>query len=383
MGDDWDGFVDRAKHRTRREVRSALREARAGAGESLHLSEEDRLERNERRRERRSRRRNRELNPEERAYQEAARRAENKLRFVQHLVPYVFVVLLLSFLARPVAVIVALAWGVGLASHFFRAFVMPDLRKRWIRGEVEQKVHQTVSRERLQIEGKQLRSLEELSASIAHEIRNPITAAKSLVQQMGEDPTSTENVEYASVALEELERVERSISHLLRYARDEEIRVEEVHLAEVVTDAVAALRDRIEKGRIEVVPELDTVGAMDGDPEKLRRVVLNLVGNSIDALEENRAEHPRIEISVGDNLAGSEVWLKVRDNGPGMDDETQQKVFRPFYTSKANGTGLGLAISRKLVDAHGGTIEIDSSPGKGCEFVLTFPKLEEGTGARA
>jgi signal transduction histidine kinase len=122
---------------------------------------------------------------------------------------------------------------------------------------------------------------------------------------------------------------------------------------------------------------------MDGDPEKLRRVVLNLVGNSIDALEENRAEHPRIEISVGDNLAGSEVWLKVRDNGPGMDDETQQKVFRPFYTSKANGTGLGLAISRKLVDAHGGTIEIDSSPGKGCEFVLTFPKLEEGTGARA
>jgi len=302
---------------------------------------------------------------------------------VQHLVPYVFVVLLLAFLARPVAVIVALAWGVGLASHFFRAFVMPDLRKRWIRGEVEQKVHQTVSRERLQIEGKQLRSLEELSASIAHEIRNPITAAKSLVQQMGEDPTSAENVEYASVALVELERVERSISHLLRYARDEEIQVEEVHLAEVVTDAVGALRDRIEKGRIEVVPELDTVGVMDGDPEKLRRVVLNLVGNSIDALEERPSEHPRIEISVGDNLAGSEVWLKVRDNGPGMDEETQQKVFRPFYTSKANGTGLGLAISRKLVDAHGGTIEIDSSPGKGCEFVLTFPKLEEATGARA
>ncbi len=383
MRDDWDGFVDRAKRRTRRDVRGAMREARAGARESLHLSEEDRLERNERRRERRSRRRNRELNPEERAYQEATRRAENKLRFVQHLVPYVFVVLLLAFLARPVAVIVALAWGVGLASHFFRAFVMPDLRKRWIRGEVEQKVHQTVSRERLQIEGKQLRSLEELSASIAHEIRNPITAAKSLVQQMGEDPTSAENVEYASVALEELERVERSISHLLRYARDEEIQVEEVHLAEVVTDAVAALRDRIEKGRIEVVPELDTVGVMDGDPEKLRRVVLNLVGNSIDALQERPSEHPRIEISVGDNLAGSEVWLKVRDNGPGMDEETQQKVFRPFYTSKANGTGLGLAISRKLVDAHGGTIEIDSSPGKGCEFVLTFPRLEEGTGAGA
>jgi two-component system NtrC family sensor kinase len=199
---------------------------------------------------------------------------------------------------------------------------------------------------------------------------------------MGEDPTSAENVEYASVALGELERVERSISHLLRYARDEDIRIEEVHLAEVVTDAVGALRDRIEKARIEVVPALDSVGAMDGDPEKLRRVVLNLVGNAIDALEETRNENPRIEISLGDNLAGSEVWLKIRDNGPGMDEETQEKVFRPFYTSKANGTGLGLAISRKLVDAHGGTIEIDSKPGKGCEFVLTFPKLDEGAGAR-
>jgi signal transduction histidine kinase len=379
MRDDPDGFVDRARRRGRRE---ALREARASIREASQLSDEDRLERNERRRQRRSRRRNLELTPEERAYREAARRAENKLKFVQHLVPYVFVVLMLSFLAKPVAVIVALCWGIGLASHFFRAFIMPDLRKRWIRGEVEQKVHQTVSRERVQIEGKQLRSLEELSASIAHEIRNPITAAKSLVQQMGEDPTSSENVEYASVALEELERVERSISHLLRYARDEDIRIEEVHLAEVVTDAVAALRDRIEKAQIEVIPELDTVGAMDGDPEKLRRVVLNLVGNAIDALEESKSASPRIEIAVGDNLAGSEVWLKVRDNGPGLDEETQQKIFRPFYTSKANGTGLGLAISRKLVDAHGGTIEIDSRPGKGCEFVLSFPRLDEATGAR-
>jgi signal transduction histidine kinase len=66
-----------------------------------------------------------------------------------------------------------------------------------------------------------------------------------------------------------------------------------------------------------------------------------------------------------------------------MDEETQQRVFRPFYTSKANGTGLGLAISKKLVDAHGGTIEIDSRPGAGCEFVLTFPKLDVGSAERA
>ena len=70
-----------------------------------------------------------------------------------------------------------------------------------------------------------MRSLEDLSAQVAHEIRNPISAAKSLVQQMGEDPTSSDNIEFADVALSELDRVERSISHLLRYAREEELRL--------------------------------------------------------------------------------------------------------------------------------------------------------------
>ena len=66
--------------------------------------------------------------------------------------------------------------------------------------------------------------------------------------------------------------------------------------------------------------------------------------------------------------------MSVKDNGPGIDDEVQAKIFRPFFSSKPDGTGLGLAISRKLVDAHNGTLEVNSIPGKGSEFVLTFPK---------
>src|SRR5262249_57733345 len=84
------------------------------------------------------------------------------------------------------------------------------------------RVRATLDGGRRALEGRHARSLEELSASIAHEIRNPITAAKSLVQQMEEDPRGAENVEYARVALAELERVERSVSHLLRFARGEE-----------------------------------------------------------------------------------------------------------------------------------------------------------------
>ena len=77
---------------------------------------------------------------------------------------------------------------------------------------------------------------------------------------------------------------------------------------------------------------------------------------------------------VGENLAGTDVWVSVRDNGPGIDSKTLEKIFSPFYTSKESGTGLGLAISKKLVDSHGGSIEAKSTPGVGTEFVVTFPK---------
>ena len=119
---------------------------------------------------------------------------------------------------------------------------------------------------------------------------------------------------------------------------------------------------------------IDTEGRLRGDPEKLRRIVINLVGNAIDALEEGPTPDPHVEVAMGENLAGTEVWVRVQDNGPGMGAEVRERLFSPFYTSKPNGTGLGLAICRKLVDAHGGAIEVTSEPGSGTEFLLTFPK---------
>lgn len=331
-------------------------------------------ERDAERERRRARRKGRELTPEEETYLEARRAAENKIRFFQHLVSYTFVVLFLFFLTgRFVATVVGLGWGIGLASHFFQAILAPDLRRKWVRGEVERQVSRTVSRQRVALEDEKLRSLEELSASIAHEIRNPITAAKSLVQQLGEDPGSAENVEYAQIALQELDRVERSISHLLRYAREEEMHPQQMKLVDAAESALETVRDRLESGRVQVRRDFDVPGSMVGDREQLRRVFINLIGNALDAFAEAKTASPVIELTIGENLGGNEVWARVRDNGPGMDPDTQTRIFKPFFTSKANGTGLGLAITRKLVDAHGGEIELASAPGQGSEFTLHFP----------
>ncbi len=316
-----------------------------------------------------------ELTPRERAYKEAKAAANRRIGFLSHLIPYVVVNLFLLLVAGPRAAFwTAIPWGVGLSLHYFFAIVAPDLRTRWVDREVDQRVGVDVSRQRVALEGQQAKRIEELSASIAHEIRNPITAAKSLVQQMGEDPAATDNVEYANVALEELERVERSISHLLRFARDEDIQISEVHMADVVLSALETFRDRLHDIGVTVQQDVQEAGAMKGDPEKLRRVIINLVGNALDAFREAETPDPTLHIQAGENLAGSEVWVRLRDNGPGMEPERLTKIFSPFYTSKQTGTGLGLAITKKVVDAHGGSIEAHSDPGQGTEFVLTFPK---------
>jgi signal transduction histidine kinase len=311
--------------------------------------------------------------PEERAYREARRAATLKLSFLTHLVPYAATCFFLLFVAgfRP-AMIVALAWGIGVACHGFVAVVAPTLRRRWIQDEVTRRVQHDVSRSRRELEGRHARSLEQLSASIAHEIRNPITAAKSLVQQMGEDMGSRENLEYARVALGELERVERSIGHLLRFAREEELRPQQVHLSEVIESALESLRDRLERQGIEPELDLAEAGSLRGDPEKLRRVLINLLGNALDALQGRPA--PRLEVQSGANLAGTELWVRVRDNGPGIEPERLERIWSPFHTTRSEGTGLGLAITRKLVEAHDGSIEVRSEPGVGTEFVVSFPR---------
>ena len=77
---------------------------------------------------------------------------------------------------------------------------------------------------------------------------------------------------------------------------------------------------------------------------------------------------------MGENLAGTEVWVRIQDNGVGIPEELRERIFSPFVTSKSGGTGLGLPITKKLVEAHRGTIELSSEPGQGTEFVLTIPK---------
>jgi two-component system sensor histidine kinase HydH len=346
----------KSRKRRDREWKDEIQDGRRDAADSADLVDESHL------------------SDEERAYRSAEKLAEKKVA-LSHLAIRAAVITVPLLIFMPIVGVVSLIYfGVQIGRRATRVLYEPRLREKFLHGEVSRRVQTRVSSERRHLEGEHHRSLEQLSASIAHEIRNPITAAKSLVQQMGEDPNGADQAEYARVAVAELERVEKSISHLLRFAREEETQVGPVLMEDVLESAIETFKDRAGRGDIKIVRQYDSDGSLEGDAEQLRRVTINIVGNAIDALEEAGIDQPEIRVSLGENLAGTEVWVRIADNGLGINEDVRDQIFDPFYTSREEGTGLGLALCRKIVDNHGGSIEVESAAGDGTEFIMTFPK---------
>jgi signal transduction histidine kinase len=308
---------------------------------------------------------------EEEALRRARRRAGAEAGFYVHLTFYLGGVALLAFInlmttRYPWFLWPAMGWGFGIFSHWMGVFGSKKLRERYFDPAVER----ARAREKVFMESEKQQRLDELSSTIAHEIRNPIAAAKSLVQQMGEDPQSVENVEYAKVALEELDRVERRISHLLKYAKEEDYAMAPVNVATVVDAALTQMRARLDAARVAAVRNYITGPTVVADAEKLQQVFTNVLANAIDAFD-GVTENRRVECFIENG--GRQATVRIRDNGAGMPPDVVDRIFKPFFTTKEQGTGLGMAISRKIVEAHAGTIDVASEVGRGTEFAITLP----------
>src|SRR5271156_4120589 len=316
---------------------------------------------------------------ERQTYERARKRAQAEAGFFVHLMWYgiiigfLFIINLMTtgFGGYPWFIWPALGWGFGIVSHFSAVYGWRWVQDRVFQPAVAREVQREVLQEKEQLRTEKQASLDELTATFAHEIRNPIAAAKSLVQQMGEDPTSHENVEYAKVALDELARVERSVSHLLKYAKEEDYKFENVNLAWVLDGALTQMRSKLEANSVAVSRAYLSGPTVRADADKLRQVFSNIIDNAIDAMESTTGER-RLEFAITNNGAGMAAG-RIRDNGCGIADDKIAKIFNPFYTSKTNGTGLGLGVAKKVIDSHRGTIEVHSKVGQGTEFVLAVP----------
>jgi len=365
-------------HRNHSKRRAALRGDGPSAGpcgfswhEEWHRQWARKFERHDERRQRRRDERKDE-DPEKVVLRRARFRAAAVVGFYGHLASYVavigllFVINMLTSPTRPWFLWPAFGWGIGVFSHYMGVFGSRWVKERFFDPAVEREVR----REKAAMQTEKQASIDELSSTIAHEIRNPIAAAKSLVQQMGEDPTSVENVAYANVALDELARVERSISHLLKYAKEEDYSFAPVNLASVVDSALTAMRAKLEAAKVSVVRNYIAGPTVVADGEKLRQVFANVLDNAIDALG-TVAEGRRIDLYIENG--GKRATVRVRDNGCGIPADRVERVFNPFFTTKEKGTGLGMAISKKIVEAHEGAIDLVSEAGRGTDLLITLP----------
>jgi signal transduction histidine kinase len=220
-------------------------------------------------------------------------------------------------------------------------------------------------------ESRRLASIGKMAAGLAHEIRNPLSAIRGLAQFFAtkfrpEDQATT----YAQTMVHEADRLNRVVTDLLYLSRPRPPRLEELELTGLAQDLRRLLRFDLEQRQARLSLDLKT-DYIQADAEGLRRCLLNLILNSLSALPQSGGE-----VVLGSKGDQDGTWLYLRDNGQGMDAETQTQALEPFFSTKDQGTGLGLALVQRIVREHGGRVEIKSWPKQGTEVTMFFPRQQ-------
>jgi two-component system, NtrC family, sensor histidine kinase HydH len=231
-----------------------------------------------------------------------------------------------------------------------------------------------------------LAALGEMAAGLAHEIRNPLGAIKGAAQCLDPPARAGEEGEFLDVIVEEVNRLNGVVTEFLDYARPLKQSFGTVDINEVVARTIRLIQNELPPALTLSVDLATTLPPVEGEPEQLKQVLINLVQNGIQALGgrggvirvRTRGPEPLPDLRGGADF----VEIEVTDDGPGIPTEQQPHIFVPFYTTKQKGTGLGLAICQRIVKNHGGSISVTSRVGEGTTFVVRLPALAPSTAPR-
>jgi two-component system, NtrC family, sensor histidine kinase HydH len=224
-----------------------------------------------------------------------------------------------------------------------------------------------------------LSALGQLSASLAHEVKNPLAAIRGAVEILADDfPPHHPKHEFSEILLKETSRLSATVEEVLRYSKQQQPLLHAPRLESLpqVLERVRILLDNNFKNKnqtltINLNERADTI-LIDGD--KMAQVFINLLLNSCESMERNGT------VEVTSKQDETHVEIAFKDDGPGVGEEQLKKIFSAFYSTKEEGTGLGLAISSRIVESYGGTIRVESpETGTGACFIVSLPKPQKGS----
>lgn len=235
---------------------------------------------------------------------------------------------------------------------------------------------ETANRQLLQAE--KLASIGRLSATIAHEIRNPLTSVKLNIQKIRElrDFSESEH-QHLDLACEGIGQIEKFIKELLEFTRVSDLSLDRFSIQQIIEESLKVIKNSLSHKNITVKKNYGSdLTSIRADGDKLRQVFLNLLRNAEEALPKGG----QIDIST-DVVSGNgqnKIRIQIADNGPGIPEKDWENIFEPFFSTKPAGFGLGLANARKIIEQHNGSIKVARKEGQGSLFVILLPCGEEG-----
>ncbi len=280
-------------------------------------------------------------------YRRARALAARRAHLWSELFRYLMVSLLLLVFVTPIGWIVACLWGFSLWKRYSRLELIPRLEDRWTREALErQRSYHTYRRHRHHPHRKRLRPSHEHTGTSAESEPDPEREARSLVSRMGDDPRSALNRKQAREALEDLAREEGS-------ARQEPT----VSMARLLDRAIARVRSRLTSAGGTLRSRYDSAGYVCGNPAELERVLVNLLRHQLGALEKSATARRLLEVHLGENLAGTRVWIRIRHDGPPLEPEGLYKLLDdgPLESAEIDDGDLILTFDKRgATEAAGG-----------------------------
>ena len=279
-------------------------------------------------------------------------------RFFQGLIGY-----------KSIIVSIAAAFLIALFFIPLRNKIQRFVDKYFFKGSQEALAREN---ERLMIElqrSERLKAVATLAAGMAHEIKNPLSSIKTFTEYL---PQKFQDADYREkftrIVGNEVDKINKIVQDLLDFAKPKPLELKQTDINKLLDDTIALLSNDLMKSKIDIKKEYDQkTSKITADPNKLKQAILNLLLNSMEAMEKQGV------ITVSTKQENNYLTVQIKDTGKGIQEKDVPHIFDPFYSTKAGGTGLGLSIVHGIIEEHKGAVEVESKPKEGTVFTIKLP----------